>query len=329
MATEPEEVRRETLRLLRREFVADVELANNLLHELNRYLNQLRTRAPKLLRMEVLPDYPLIKYVAPTELCHLGLKPLQQLSALNEMCLSLRSARQQLCKAMSPGSAALSRLLYLPTLCGQLCHPVDPTLVSTVAGALVLSSSISSKCRNLPSVFAEADELSRTSYLGPRAIPNLFRGGKVTSGLSSLRLVEGSRNGSDDVGAGYGLAGGGGDDTSKGGDTGSGDNIGGSGGDARLYSKELEDLVSDQKGFRWLNLGSISLAVTGMLDVLDPPRDVMSSWVLLRIGLKKRTCTGDEQWVRLQSKLWYSSDGSTWVLWGIKLWDIPLRNKLW
>ncbi|GKA78319.1 hypothetical protein Tco_0784856 [Tanacetum coccineum] len=62
MATEPEEVRRETLRLLRREFVADVELANNLLHELNRYLDQLRTRAPKLLRMEVLPDYPLIKY---------------------------------------------------------------------------------------------------------------------------------------------------------------------------------------------------------------------------------------------------------------------------
>ncbi|GKG25748.1 hypothetical protein Tco_0398894, partial [Tanacetum coccineum] len=28
------------------------------------------------------------------------------------------------------------------------------------------------------------------SYLGPRAIPNLFRGGKVTSGLSALRSVE-------------------------------------------------------------------------------------------------------------------------------------------
>ncbi|GJS52685.1 hypothetical protein Tco_0626047 [Tanacetum coccineum] len=31
---------------------------------------------------------------------------------------------------------------------------------------------------------------SPTSYLGPTAIPNLFRGGKVTSGLSALRLVE-------------------------------------------------------------------------------------------------------------------------------------------
>ncbi|GJZ72194.1 hypothetical protein Tco_0636045, partial [Tanacetum coccineum] len=60
MATEPEEVRRETLRRQRRELVADVDLANNLLHELNRYLEQLRTRAPKLLRVEALPDDPLI-----------------------------------------------------------------------------------------------------------------------------------------------------------------------------------------------------------------------------------------------------------------------------
>ncbi|GJZ52691.1 hypothetical protein Tco_0607576, partial [Tanacetum coccineum] len=51
-----------------------------------------------------------------------------------------------------------------------------------------------------------ADELSPTSYLGPRAIPNLFRGGKVTSGLAGGR-----------------------DDTGKGGDTGSGDSIEGSG----------------------------------------------------------------------------------------------------
>nr|GFD59648.1 hypothetical protein [Tanacetum cinerariifolium] len=39
---------------------------------------------------------------------------------------------------------------------------------------------------------AAADELSPTSYLGPRAISNLLRGGKVTSGLSSLRLADGS-----------------------------------------------------------------------------------------------------------------------------------------
>nr|GFD55231.1 hypothetical protein [Tanacetum cinerariifolium] len=40
-----------------------------------------------------------------------------------------------------------------------------------------------------------ADELSPTSYLGPKAISNLFQGGKVTSGLSSLRLAEGSCDG--------------------------------------------------------------------------------------------------------------------------------------
>ncbi|GJR46638.1 hypothetical protein Tco_1314741 [Tanacetum coccineum] len=62
MATEPNEVRKETLRRLRQELVADVELANNLLHELNRYLEQLHTRAPELLRVEALPDDPLIKY---------------------------------------------------------------------------------------------------------------------------------------------------------------------------------------------------------------------------------------------------------------------------
>ncbi|GKB13051.1 hypothetical protein Tco_0846974 [Tanacetum coccineum] len=47
-----------------------------------------------------------------------------------------------------------------------------------------------------------------TSYLGPRVIPNLFRGGKVTSGLSSLRLAEGSSNGGDEVGIGMGKGGG-------------------------------------------------------------------------------------------------------------------------
>nr|GFB17800.1 hypothetical protein [Tanacetum cinerariifolium] len=39
--------------------------------------------------------------------------------------------------------------------------------------------------------------LSPTSYLGPRAISNLFQGGKVTSGLSFLRLAEGSYNGGE------------------------------------------------------------------------------------------------------------------------------------
>nr|GEY33493.1 protein ALP1-like [Tanacetum cinerariifolium] len=51
----------QTLRRLRQELVADVELANNLWHELNRYLEQLLTRALELLRVEALPDDPLVK----------------------------------------------------------------------------------------------------------------------------------------------------------------------------------------------------------------------------------------------------------------------------
>ncbi|GJW05823.1 RNA-directed DNA polymerase, eukaryota [Tanacetum coccineum] len=47
---------------LKQMFEADVELANNLLHELNRYLEQLRTRAPEMLKVEAIPDDPLIKY---------------------------------------------------------------------------------------------------------------------------------------------------------------------------------------------------------------------------------------------------------------------------
>ncbi|GKG13218.1 hypothetical protein Tco_0350178, partial [Tanacetum coccineum] len=43
---------------------------------------------------------------------------------------------------------------------------------------------------------AAADELSPVSYLGPRVIPNLFQGGKVTSGMSSLRSVESKCKGS-------------------------------------------------------------------------------------------------------------------------------------
>ncbi|GJY91209.1 hypothetical protein Tco_0506405 [Tanacetum coccineum] len=55
-------MRKTTIRRLRQEHVADVELANNLLHELNRYIEQLRTRALELLMVEALPDDPLIKY---------------------------------------------------------------------------------------------------------------------------------------------------------------------------------------------------------------------------------------------------------------------------
>ncbi|GJX70396.1 hypothetical protein Tco_0307567 [Tanacetum coccineum] len=62
MAIEPNDVRRTTLRRLRQELVTDVELANNLLHKLNRYMEQLRTCAPELLRVDALPDDPLIKY---------------------------------------------------------------------------------------------------------------------------------------------------------------------------------------------------------------------------------------------------------------------------
>ncbi|GKB74314.1 hypothetical protein Tco_0935726 [Tanacetum coccineum] len=62
MATEPNDVRRSTLRRLREELVADVALGNNLLLVLNRYLDQMRSRGPEMLRVELLPDHPLIKY---------------------------------------------------------------------------------------------------------------------------------------------------------------------------------------------------------------------------------------------------------------------------
>ncbi|GJW97911.1 hypothetical protein Tco_0179719 [Tanacetum coccineum] len=49
-----------------------------------------------------------------------------------------------------------------------------------------------------------ADELSPTLYLGPRTIPNLFRGCNVTSGLSTLRSVESRCKGGDEVGSSMG-----------------------------------------------------------------------------------------------------------------------------
>ncbi|GKE26971.1 hypothetical protein Tco_1442355 [Tanacetum coccineum] len=55
---------------------------------------------------------------------------------------------------------------------------------------------------------AAADELSPTSYLGPKAKHNLFRGGKQTSGLSAPWSVEGSSKDGDEVGNGMGKSGG-------------------------------------------------------------------------------------------------------------------------
>nr|GFC93976.1 hypothetical protein [Tanacetum cinerariifolium] len=78
---------------------------------------------------------------------------------------------------------------------GSPASPCCPFKVVTYA-----CKAITYPCRDVicPSgLAAAADELSPTSYLGPREISNLFRGGKVTSGLSSLRLAEGSYNGGE------------------------------------------------------------------------------------------------------------------------------------
>ncbi|GJV36115.1 hypothetical protein Tco_1408592 [Tanacetum coccineum] len=62
MATEPNDVRRSTVRRLREELAADVALANNLLDVLTRYLEQMRSRGPEMLWVESLPADPLISY---------------------------------------------------------------------------------------------------------------------------------------------------------------------------------------------------------------------------------------------------------------------------
>ncbi|GJX03477.1 hypothetical protein Tco_0189393 [Tanacetum coccineum] len=68
---------------------------------------------------------------------------------------------------------------------------------------------------------AAADEPSPISYLGPRSIPNLFRGNSVISGLSALRSEDSNCKGGDEVG-----------NTDAGGDAGSGgDGICGNGDD--------------------------------------------------------------------------------------------------
>ncbi|GKC80484.1 hypothetical protein Tco_1131258 [Tanacetum coccineum] len=62
MAIDPKDVQRRTIRTLSEELLADVTLANNLLLELNRYLDQLKNRDLEMLRLEVLGDHPLIKF---------------------------------------------------------------------------------------------------------------------------------------------------------------------------------------------------------------------------------------------------------------------------
>ncbi|GJY27144.1 hypothetical protein Tco_0401870 [Tanacetum coccineum] len=62
MATEPNDMRRSILRRLREKLEVDVALGNNLLDVLTRYLEQMRSRGPEMLRVESLPDNPLINY---------------------------------------------------------------------------------------------------------------------------------------------------------------------------------------------------------------------------------------------------------------------------
>nr|GEY06061.1 hypothetical protein [Tanacetum cinerariifolium] len=62
MATDPKDVQRCTIVTLSEELLADETLANNLLLELNRYLDQLKNRDPEMLRLEALGDHPLIKF---------------------------------------------------------------------------------------------------------------------------------------------------------------------------------------------------------------------------------------------------------------------------
>ncbi|GJS86998.1 hypothetical protein Tco_0769634 [Tanacetum coccineum] len=62
MVTNPKDVKQNIIKTLREELLADVTLANNLLLELNRYLDQLRNCDPEMLRLETLGDHPQIKF---------------------------------------------------------------------------------------------------------------------------------------------------------------------------------------------------------------------------------------------------------------------------
>ncbi|GKE07033.1 hypothetical protein Tco_1399051 [Tanacetum coccineum] len=56
------DVRLSILRRLREELEADVALANNLLDLLTRYLEQMCSRGPEIMRVESLPDHSLVNY---------------------------------------------------------------------------------------------------------------------------------------------------------------------------------------------------------------------------------------------------------------------------
>ncbi|GKC80594.1 hypothetical protein Tco_1131368 [Tanacetum coccineum] len=62
MATKPNYVRLGIIRRQREELVAQVALANNLLDVLTRYIDQMRSRGPEMMRVGSLPDHPLINY---------------------------------------------------------------------------------------------------------------------------------------------------------------------------------------------------------------------------------------------------------------------------
>ncbi|GKG13181.1 hypothetical protein Tco_0350141, partial [Tanacetum coccineum] len=108
-----------------------------------------------------------------------------------------------------------------------------------------------------------ANKLSPTSNLEPRAIHNLFRGSKVTSGASARLLVEVRNKGGDGVGRGIGKRGsvpdggvfGGGK-----GDTGSGgDGICGSGDDSEV-SKD-GGVVGKERSLSTFALGGSGIGV--------------------------------------------------------------------
>ncbi|GJS08090.1 hypothetical protein Tco_0364886 [Tanacetum coccineum] len=91
---------------------------------------------------------------------------------------------------------------------------------------------------------AAATELSPTSHLGPRSIPNLFRGGSVISGLSALRLEDSNCKGGDEVGGNVGNTDAGGDAESGGdGIYGNGDDSGVSGDGGGVGYKARRQLV--------------------------------------------------------------------------------------
>ncbi|GKF69450.1 hypothetical protein Tco_0202507 [Tanacetum coccineum] len=62
MATQLNDVRLSILRRLREELQVEVALTNNFLDVLTRYLDQMRSRGPEMMRVGSLPDSPLTNY---------------------------------------------------------------------------------------------------------------------------------------------------------------------------------------------------------------------------------------------------------------------------